>query len=258
MNDYKSIFKLEGKTVMLTGGSGLIGSEIAKALADFGASVYIADTDRPLVKELNDIRSIKYVPLDIASESSVESAIKSILMASGKIDVLINCAYPRTADWGLKFEKVPYDSWKQNLNDHLGGYFLTCQKVAEQMKKDGGGSIINIGSIYGVVAPDFSIYEGTEMTMPAAYAAIKGGIIALTKYMATWYGASKVRVNAVSPGGIFDDQPASFVEKYAERTPMGRMGLPGEIVGAVIYLASDASSYVTGQNIVVDGGWTAK
>ncbi|MFA7254799.1 MAG: oxidoreductase [Candidatus Omnitrophota bacterium] len=258
MNDYKNIFKLEGKTVMLTGGSGLIGSEIAKALADSGATVYIADTDRPLVKELNDIRSVKYVPLDITSESSVESAIKSVLMASVKIDVLVNCAYPRTADWGLKFEKVPFDSWKQNLNDHLGGYFLTCQKVAERMKNDGGGSIINVASIYGIVAPDFSIYEGTEMTMPAAYAAIKGGVIALTKYMATWYGAFKVRVNAVSPGGIFDDQPASFVEKYAERTPMGRMGLPGEIVGAVIYLASDASSYVTGQNIVVDGGWTAK
>jgi NAD(P)-dependent dehydrogenase (short-subunit alcohol dehydrogenase family) len=258
MNDYKNIFRLDGRTAMLTGGLGLIGSEIAQALADFGATVYIADNDNAKAKNLPEDQSIRYVPMDITSEISVEAAIKDIRTATGKIDVLINCAYPRTADWGLEFEKIPYVSWKQNLNDHLGGYFLTCRKVAEQMKKDGGGSIINMGSIYGVVAPDFSIYEGTEMTMPAAYAAIKGGVIALTKYMATWYGAFKVRVNAVSPGGILDHQPASFVEKYSQRTPMGRLGLPGEIAGAVIYLASDASSYVTGQNIVVDGGWTAK
>lgn len=258
MNGYKNIFRLDGKAVMLTGGSGLIGSEIAQALVDSGATVYIVDTDRPKVKELNENPSVKYVSMDITSESSVESAIQNILSASGRLDVLINCAYPRTKDWGLKFEKVPFDSWKQNLNGHLGGYFLTCQKIAEQMKKGGGGSIINIGSIYGIVAPDFSIYEGTEMTTPAAYAAIKGGVIALTKYMATWYGAFKIRVNAVSPGGIFDHQPKAFVEKYSQKTPLGRMGLPGEIAGAVIYLASDASSYVTGQNIVVDGGWTAK
>ena len=134
MNDYKNIFRLDGRTVMLTGGVGLIGSEIAKALVDSGATVYIADTDHAKAGKLKDVRSIKFVPMDITSESSVELAVKSVLSAGGKIDVLVNSAYPRTADWGLKFEKVPYDSWKQNLNDHLGGYFLTCQKVAEQMK----------------------------------------------------------------------------------------------------------------------------
>lgn len=125
------------------------------------------------------------------------------------------------------------------------------------MKRLGGGSIINIGSTYGVVAPDFSIYEGTQMTMPAAYSAIKGGLITFTKYLAAYYGKDKVRANVVSPGGIFDHQPKSFVEKYSKRVPLGRMGEPSDVAGAVVFLASDASKYVTGHNLMVDGGWTA-
>jgi NAD(P)-dependent dehydrogenase (short-subunit alcohol dehydrogenase family) len=144
-----------------------------------------------------------------------------------------------------------------NVNSHLGGHFLCCQKVAEQMKLQGSGSIINFASIYGVVAPDFSIYEGTTMTMPVAYSAIKGGIIALSKYLATYYAKDNIRVNCVSPGGVFDNQADNFVEKYLAKTPLGRMGTPKDMVGAVLYLASDASLYVTGFNLIVDGGWTA-
>jgi NAD(P)-dependent dehydrogenase (short-subunit alcohol dehydrogenase family) len=125
------------------------------------------------------------------------------------------------------------------------------------MAKQRGGAIINLASIYGNVAPDFSIYEGTEMTMPVAYSAIKGGIIALTRYIATYYAHYNVRANTVSPGGIFDHQKPSFVERYSKKTPLGRMARPEEIVGAVVYLASDASSYVTGHDLIVDGGWTA-
>jgi NAD(P)-dependent dehydrogenase (short-subunit alcohol dehydrogenase family) len=125
------------------------------------------------------------------------------------------------------------------------------------MKVQGGGSIVNLASIYGVVAPDFSIYEGSTMTMPVAYAAIKGGVIAFSKYMATYYAKDNIRVNCVSPGGVFDKQSGSFVEKYIAKTPLGRMATPGDIVGAVLYLASAASSYVTGHNLIVDGGWTA-
>ena len=125
------------------------------------------------------------------------------------------------------------------------------------MKRQGGGSIINFASIYGVVAPDFSIYEGTDMTMPVAYSAIKGGIITLSKYFATYYGGDNIRVNAISPGGIFSGQAESFVDRYAQKTPMKRMGTPEEIAGAVVFLSSNASSYVTGQNLLVDGGWTA-
>lgn len=169
---------------------------------------------------------------------------------------MINNAYPRTDDWGLKFEDIPPSSWRANVDLHMNGYCLCCQKAAEQMKKQGAGSIINIGSIYGIVGPDFSIYEGTSMTMPAAYAVIKGGIIQFTRYLASYYGASGVRVNSISPGGVFDGQDSAFVEKYSAKVPLGRMAEPDDISGAVLFLASDASKYITGHNLVVDGGWS--
>lgn len=252
---YSSIFSCENKTAIVTGGCGLIGREIVKGLSQYGAMVYIADQDEASAQKLIN-QNIKFLNLDITSESSVREVLQTVLEDSGKIDILVNCAYPRTKDWVVKFEKISFESWKENVNNHLGGYFLCCQKVAEQMKFQQSGSIINFASTYGIVAPDFSIYEGTEMTMPAAYSAIKGGIITFTKYLASYYGKYNVRVNTVSPGGIFDNQAPSFVDKYSHKTPLGRMGNPGEIVGAVIYLASDASSYVTGHNLIVDGGWT--
>ncbi len=253
---YHDLFSLRGKTALITGGAGLIGKEIVKGLRDFGAVVYIADTNRDKAADIIDDSTVRYVPFDMTSSGSVASAIDSILKDAGRIDIMVNSAYPRTKDWGLKFEAIPVESWKANVDAQLGGYFVCCQKVAEQMKQQGGGSIINMGSTYGVAAPDFSVYEGTVMTMPAAYAAIKGGGIALTNYLSTYYAKDKVRANTVSPGGIFDNQPLPFVEKYSKKTPLGRMGMPDEVVGAVVFLASDASSYVTGQNILVDGGWT--
>jgi NAD(P)-dependent dehydrogenase (short-subunit alcohol dehydrogenase family) len=258
MSSYSDIFRLDGKNVMITGGLGLIGTEITKALVEFGARVFVADTNKEKAADISKHPSIKFVQMDITDESSVDNAIKVVIADCGRIDVLINSAYPRTADWGVKFEKVLFDSWKKNINDQLGGYFLCCQRIAEQMKHNNGGSIINISSIYGVVAPDFSIYEGTEMTMPAAYSAIKGGAIAFTRYLATYYAKDNIRANSVSPGGIFDNQPPAFVEKYCRQTPLDRMGNPEDIVGAVVFLASDASSYVTGLNLMVDGGWTAQ
>lgn len=254
---YKELFSCNCKTAIVTGGAGLIGRGIVKALHEFGAEVYIADIDKNKADELIKDVAVKFVYLDITSDDSIQKALSEVIKKSGKIDILINCAYPRTKDWGMKFENIPFSSWKTNLDNHLGGYFLCCQKAAEQMKAKGGGAIINLSSIYGVVAPDFSIYEGTEMTMPAAYSAIKGGIISLTKYIATYYGGYNVRANTISPGGIFDNQPKSFVEKYTKKTPLKRMGVPDDIIGAVIFLASDASSYITGQNILIDGGWTA-
>ena len=254
---YKELFSCKGKTAMVTGGAGLIGRGIVKALHEFGAEVYIADIDKNKADELIKDVAAKFVYLDITSDDSIQKALAEVIKKSGKIDILVNCAYPRTRDWGMKFENIPFSSWKTNLDNHLGGYFLCCQKAAEQMKAKGGGAIINLSSIYGVVAPDFSIYEGTEMTMPAAYSAIKGGIISLTRYIATYYGGYNVRANSISPGGIFDNQPKSFVERYTKKTPLKRMGAPDDIIGVVILLASDASSYITGQNILIDGGWTA-
>ena len=140
---------------------------------------------------------------------------------------------------------------------HLNGYFLCCRHVLEQMKIQQSGSLINMSSIYGLVGPDFSIYENTQMTMPAAYSAIKGGINNLTRYLASYYGKYQVRVNTVSPGGIYDNQPEAFVESYNKKVPMKRMGQPKDVVSAIYFLLSDESSYITGHNLVVDGGWTA-
>ena len=254
---YESLFLCRGKIAVVTGGAGLIGREIAKGLHDFGAKVYIVDSDKN--KSENVIRGtkIKYIYMDISSERSISKAIDRIKKENGKIDILVNSAYPRTKDWGLRFERVGFKSWKENVNSQLGGYFLCCQKVAEVMKKQKRGSIINLASIYGVTAPDFSIYKGTKMTMPAAYSAIKGGIITFTKYLATYYSEYNIRANVISPGGMFVGQHPYFVKKYKARTPLKRMGKPEDVVGAAIYLASDASSYVTGCNLMVDGGWTA-
>lgn len=254
---YKELFSCKNKVALITGGAGLIGQEIARGLFDFGAVVYIADINESAVKKLIQNTGIRFIRLDITEETSIKAAIETIVRAEGRIDILVNSAYPRTSDWGVKFEQIPFQSWTENINSHLGGYFLASRIAAEAMKKSGGGNVINFASIYGVVGPDFSIYEGTSMTMPAAYSVIKGGIIAFTRYLATYYARSNVRVNSVSPGGIHDNQPDSFVEKYAGRTPLGRMAEPSEIVGGIIYLASDASSYVTGQNLIIDGGWTA-
>jgi NAD(P)-dependent dehydrogenase (short-subunit alcohol dehydrogenase family) len=251
---YTNIFSCENKTAIVTGGCGLIGREIVNGLSQYGAEVYIADQNETVQKLVD--HNIRYLNFDIASESSVNGVLQKVLKDSGKIDILVNCAYPRSKDWGAKFENVGYDSWKLNVDQHLGGYFIMCRDTAMSMKAHGGGSIINLASIYGIVAPDFSIYEGTEMTMPVAYASIKAGIIALTKYIATYFGQHNIRANTISPGGIYDNQAPSFVDKYSHKTPLGRMGTPGDIVGAVIYLASDASSFVTGHNLTVDGGWT--
>lgn len=253
---YRNLFSCKDKVAFVTGGLGLIGKEIVQGLSDFGASVCVADINERQMKGLKNLAAVNFQPLDITSDDSIRHTLEAVIKQYKKIDILVNCAYPRTGDWGAKFEDVSFDSWKMNVNSHLGGYFLCCQKVAEQMKLQGGGSIINFASIYGIVAPDFSIYEGSTMTMPVAYSAIKGGIIALSKYLATYYAKDNIRVNCVSPGGVFDKQADKFVEKYLAKTPLGRMGTPEDMVGAVLYLASDASLYVTGHNLIVDGGWT--
>jgi len=254
---YRNLFSCKDKFALVTGGLGLIGKNIVRGLNDFGSSVCVADINEQQMKGLENLAAVNFQPLDITSEDSIRQTLEAVINQFEKIDILVNCAYPRTGDWGARCEDVNFDSWKINVDSHLGGYFLCCQKVAEQMKLQGGGSIINFASIYGVVAPDFSIYEGSTMTMPVAYSAIKGGIIAFSKYMASYYAKDNIRVNCVSPGGIFDKQPDRFVERYVAKTPLGRMGTPEDMVGAVLYLASDASLYVTGHNLIVDGGWTA-
>jgi NAD(P)-dependent dehydrogenase (short-subunit alcohol dehydrogenase family) len=256
------LFDLSDKVLVVTGGAGLIGQALVRGLSSAGGLVYIAENDvtrsEALAKELNaeDLR-VKFQQMDVTTERSVSEGINAILKHENGIDVWINNAYQRTSDWGLKYDDIPQGSWRQNVDWQLNSHCFCCQKIYPVMRNQGKGSIINIASTYGVVGPDFSIYEGTGMTMPAAYSAIKGGIINFTRYLAAYCGEHGIRANCISPGGVFDSQPDSFVQKYCRRTPLKRMASPSDFVGAAVFLASDASSYVTGHNLLVDGGWSA-
>ncbi len=243
------MFALKDKVIVITGGEGLLGKEIILRLKNAGAIVISADIE---ISSAND----ENIFLDITKENSINNAIADTVKKFGKIDGWVNNAYPRTKDWGSKLEDIPSESWRRNIDMHLNGYFFCARAALEQMKKQGFGSLINMSSIYGVVAPDFSIYEGTNMTMPAAYAAIKGGIINLTRYFAAYYGPFNVRVNSVSPGGIFDNQDKIFVANYIKKTPLRRMGMTGDVASSIHFLLSDDSAYITGHNLVVDGGWS--
>lgn len=242
--------RLEKKIIIITGGNGLLGSAIIEKLIVDGAFVINLDINHKTNESLSNIEC------DITNQESVDNSLNLIINKYEKIDGLVNNAYPRTQDWGNKFEDIKLDSWKKNIDWQLNSYFYMSQQVAGQMAKQKSGSIINIASIYGVIGPDFTVYDGTNMTMPAGYAAIKGGLINLTRYMASYFGPHKVRVNTVSPGGIFDNQNISFVENYEKKVPLRRMGLPEDITPSVSFLLSDESKYITGQNLIVDGGWT--
>ncbi|WP_061214985.1 oxidoreductase [Syntrophomonas wolfei] len=263
MNKYISRFSLDNKTIIITGACGLLGREICKALAELHARIVLADIDimaaEKLQEELRDVygASVTAFPLDISSEDSVNKLVDELSKQEVSIDGLVNNAYPRNITYGTIFENITMDSWRENIDMHLNGYFNVSQKIARVMMQQRQGNIVNITSIYGMLGPDFSIYEGTTMTMPAEYAAIKGAIINFTRYLATYLAAYNIRVNCLSPGGIFNEQLVSFVEKYKQRTPMGRMGKPEDIAGGVLFLLSNLSSYMTGQNLVIDGGWSA-
>lgn len=243
------MFSIKEKVIVVTGGNGLLGKQMVYTFREQGAKVISADI---FFEDKGDDDFI----IDITDEDSVKKAIDTIVEKYNQIDGWVNNAYPRTKDWGNKFEDIPLESWRKNVDMHLNGYFICCQVVLEKMKNQGFGSLINMSSIYGLVGPDFTIYDGTEMTTPAAYSAIKGGVNNFTRYLASYYGPFQIRVNTVSPGGIFDNQPEVFVSNYNKKVPMKRMGIPKDIVSAVYYLLTDEANYVTGHNLVVDGGWS--
>lgn len=248
--DYANLFTCAGKVAVVTGSNGLIGREVCRGLRAAGADVWEAD----IAVAADGQRSVR---MDLCSEASVLEALDLVLAKTGRIDAVVNCAYPRTADWGTGIEDVPAESWAENLTMQLGGAFTLARGAAERMK-DRGGSIISLSSIYGIVGPSWEVYDGTEMTMPSAYSAIKGGVLAMNRLLATHYAKWNIRFNAVSPGGVEAGQPERFISQYEALTPLGRMAKPSDLVGPVVFLTSDAAEYMTGQNLIVDGGWTAR
>lgn len=241
---------LKDKIIIVTGGSGLLGKEILKNLTVNGAVAINADINVETNLEKQTLN------VDITSEESVVKGIKLVSEFYGKINGLVNNAYPRTKDWGSKFEDITYESWQKNVDMQMNTTFLFIQKILPELLKT-KGSIVNMTSIYGVVGNDLTMYENTSINTAAPYSAIKGGVINFSRYLASYYGRQGVRVNCVSPGGIFDHQHETFVTNYEKKVPMGRMGNPDDIAPAVSFLLSDDSKYITGQNLIVDGGWTA-
>lgn len=254
---------LSNKVVVITGGAGLLGKEFVKSVIENNGIAIIADINsdignsakESLSLELNT-QNIDFAELDITSKESLQQCISYLNTKYGKVDALVNNAYPRNKNYGKHFFDVEYSDFCQNTNLNLGGYFLTSQQFARYFQKQGYGNIINISSIYGVIAPKFEIYENTTMTVPIEYAAIKSGLLHLTKYMAKYFNGMNIRVNAISPGGIFDNQPEQFLANYKKQCLNKGMLDKSDLKGTLVYLLSDMSRYVNGQNIIVDDGFS--
>jgi NAD(P)-dependent dehydrogenase (short-subunit alcohol dehydrogenase family) len=254
---------LDGKTIVLVGGAGLLGNAFGEALLRHGAQLVIADLDEGRCRAACDELAGK-VPgarvtaetVNITSRESLDGLIDHVHAACGKVDAVVNTAYPRNKQYGRKLEQVEYADFCENVSLHLGGYFLCTQRFAEFFKRQGFGHVINISSIYGNVAPRFEIYEGTPMTMPVEYAAIKSAVQHLSLYFMRYYKGTALRFNVVSPGGIFDGQPEPFLERYKKYAQHKGMLAPADVAGALVFLISDLSSYVNGQNIIIDDGWS--
>ncbi|MDR2646018.1 MAG: SDR family oxidoreductase [Holosporaceae bacterium] len=242
---------LKDKIVIVTGGSGLIGAKITDDIKTKRGKAVNFDISAETCQEGDSFKC------NISDVESIEHCVDKVFSKFKRIDGLVNCAYPRTSDFGEKIENTSVESWRRNVDLQLNSVFVICQKILKIMQAQKFGSVINFGSIYGVVGNDFNIYEGTEVCPTAAYTAIKGGIINFTRYLASYFGKDGIRINCVSPGGVFDNQDPIFVNNYSKKCPLGRMARPEEIAPAVSFLLSDEASYITGHNLLVDGGWCA-
>jgi NAD(P)-dependent dehydrogenase (short-subunit alcohol dehydrogenase family) len=260
------LFDLTGRVAIVTGGGGLLASEHALALGAYGTKVVLADVNKEkcdkAVESLNKQGVAAEAKVcDVTNKESWQKLLEEVMNDFGKVDILINNAgftnQSKSKNFDAGAEDFPLEDWNEILNVNLTGTFLGCQVVGKQMLKQGKGCIINMASLYGVVSPNHNIYPGTGINQPVAYSVSKHGVIGLTKYLATLWASKGVRVNALTPGGIFNNHEEVFLKRFRELNPIGRMSDKNELRGAVVYLASDAASHVVGHNLVVDGGWTA-
>lgn len=272
MTKIQDLFDLSNRTAIVTGGVGLLGKQFAKTLAEAGATVIVADLSaESAMAYADELTRAGYralgVGLDVTDPESAQHTVEIATRAGGSLDILVNSAAldpkfePGKAEQHTNaFENYPLEQWNQAVNVNLTGMFLMCQAAAREMKAQGRGSIINICSTYGLAGPDQRIYEREgepPRFKPVYYSVTKAGVLGLTRYIATYYAGTAIRCNALTPGGVFNNHDELFVKNYAYRTVMGRMAEKHEMNGGLLFLASDASSYMTGGNLVVDGGWTA-
>ena len=264
MNTIARLMNMQGRRALITGAAGKIGRVMAETLAELGADLVLVDrpdTDLDtLASEMGFRFGVKTQTLvcDLEQQSEREKLIAQVVTQAAGLHVVVNnAAFVGTSDlqgWATSFEKQTVETWRRALEVNLTAAFDLTKGLSSVLRKSGHGSIINVGSIYATLGPDYSLYDDTAMGNPAAYAASKGGLIQLTRWLSTTL-APAIRVNAISPGGVSRNQPAVFVKRYEARTPLRRMAVEADFAGAVAYLASDLSAYVTGINLQVDGGW---
>ncbi|MCG2686751.1 SDR family oxidoreductase [Candidatus Parcubacteria bacterium] len=270
MSNLDNIFNLNGKIAVITGGNGQLGTEYVKTLAEAGVKVAIFDVTKKINETLNGLADkypVKFFDVDISNKENVVDALEKIEDDWGVPDILINNAAldsPPGANpiENKSFEDYSIESWESVLKVNLTGIFITCQVIGGAMAKSGRGSIINISSTYGVVSPNQNIYkyraeQGTPFVKPASYSATKSAIMNFTRYLATYWAKQGVRVNTLVPSGVYNYQDDNFLKNYCDLVPMGRMAKASEYNGAILFLSSDASSYMTGATLIIDGGWTA-
>lgn len=276
MNHLYELFDLSGRTAIVTGGAGLLGSEFCRTLAEAGANVLVADQAVGRATELAEILvSAGYqasgVGVDVTDPASTQGMVDLALQRFGRLDILVNSAAldpkfdPQATSGEARptsgaFEDYPLGAWNQALAVNLTGVFLCCQAAVQPMLAQGAGVIVNIASIYGVVAPDQRMYQRLGQPAqykPVYYTVTKAGVLGMTQYLAAYYAGKNIRVNALTPGGVYNGHDPEFVQAYSARAVMGRMAEKDEMNGALLFLVSDASKYMNGANLIVDGGWTA-
>ena len=261
------LFRLDGQVAIITGSAGLLGEQHAIALADFGANIVLTDINQEVcaqrATEIAENCGVETLALtcDVTQKESWEAVLAETLAKFGRVDVLVNNAaftnQSQSPNFKAPFPQFPLEDWNQLLGVNLTGTFLGCQVIGEQMVSQKSGSIINLASLYGVVSPNHRMYPGTGIHQPVAYSVSKAGVVALTRYLGTLWAEEGVRVNAITPGGVYNQHPEEFSSRFNQLCPVGRMADKEEMRGAIVYLASAASKYCSGHNLVVDGGWTA-